>query len=75
MLTIRPQPLLFHLRHGGGNAVERRRQVDRQDRIPFGGRELLHRRGELDAGIVDQDVEAAEFLDRPPDQAPYGIAA
>jgi hypothetical protein len=25
--------------------------------------EILHRRGELDAGIVHQDIKAPEFLD------------
>ena len=45
--------------------MERRRQVERQDRIPLGDREFVDRRHELDAGVVDQDVDRAEFLDRP----------
>ena len=70
-----PSPaLLFHLRHRGGDAVERGRQIDRQDCVPLGGREFLHRRGELDAGIVDEDVEPSELFDRRLDQSAHGVA-
>ena len=37
-------------------------QIDRDDLVPFLDRELLDRRDELDAGIVDQHVERAEGL-------------
>jgi len=41
-------------------AKKSRRQVDRDDRLPFIGRELLDRGDELDAGIVDENVDRAE---------------
>jgi hypothetical protein len=41
--------------------VEHRRQVDRDDLVPALHRELLHRRHVLDAGVVDQNVDAAEL--------------
>ena len=34
----------------------------REDRLPFLGREVLDRRDELDAGIVDQDVGRGELM-------------
>ena len=37
-------------------------QVDRDDLVPLLDREILDRRDVLDAGIVDQDVDAAEGL-------------
>ncbi len=40
--------------------VEGRAQVDRQDGVPFLGRELFQWGDELDAGVVDQDVDLAE---------------
>jgi len=43
------------------NGVVVGRQVDRQDCLPFVRRELLDRRDELDAGVVDQDVDRAEL--------------
>jgi hypothetical protein len=53
--------------------MERGREIDFQDCVPLGGREFLHRRGELDAGIVDEDVEPSELFDRRLDQAAHGI--
>ena len=50
-----------HARQGGVDRVVVGREVDRQDRLPPGRRELLDRRHELDARVVDQDVERAEF--------------
>ena len=73
-MTIRPQRCCLHLRHRRCDAVERRRQVDRQDCVPLGGRKLIHRRGELDAGIVHEDVEAPELLDRRGNQSAHGVA-
>jgi hypothetical protein len=43
-------------------------QVDRDDGFPALRREFLDRGGELDAGIVDQDVDLAEFGRRVLDQ-------
>jgi hypothetical protein len=42
------------------HGVEGRAQVDRDDRVPALGREVLDIGDELDAGVVDQDVHAAE---------------
>src|SRR5487761_370708 len=40
----------------------------------LGGIEVDHQRGDLDAGVVDQDVEAAQLADRPGDGAlPAGV--
>ena len=35
-------------------------QVDTDNRVPFFHREVFHRRHELDAGVVDQDVDRTE---------------
>ena len=37
-------------------------------------REVLDRRGVLDAGVVDQDVDATELAHRVVDQAAHGLA-
>src|SRR5256885_17068207 len=69
-----PSPtLLLHLRYRYRNTVERRRQIDSQNCIPLGNRELINRRGELDAGIVDEGVEAAEALECSGDECCAGI--
>ena len=52
----------LHAGHRGADGVERRRQVDGDDRVPLLDREFLDRRDVLDAGIVDQDVARAELL-------------
>ena len=44
--------------------MERRRQVDGDDRVPFVDGEILDVRHVLDAGIVDQHVDRAELLFR-----------
>ena len=61
---MRPQPRCFIC----GSAVRRvdGGQVDRDDRVPALRRELLDRGGELDAGVVDEDVDPAEFGRRVP---------
>ena len=49
--------------HAGNDrlaGVESRRQVDRQDGVPLLDREFLDRRDKLDAGVVDQHIDAAE---------------
>jgi hypothetical protein len=61
MLMMRPQLLLAHAGHRQARGVERRAQVDGDDRVPAFGRKVLDRRHMLDAGVVDQDVDAAEF--------------
>ena len=44
--------------------MESRRHVDGDDALPHVFREVSHRRHVLDAGIVDQNVHAAELLGR-----------
>ena len=50
----------LHLGHHGADGVERRGQVDGDDRVPLGDRESLDRLHVLDAGVVDEDVDLAE---------------
>src|SRR6185369_6100684 len=65
-------PTLFpHLRHSGGDAMEGRRQVDREDRIPLLGGKVLDRGSELNTGIVDENIDPAELLLRRGDQTSY----
>ena len=60
---------LLHAGHRGADGVERRREVDRDDRVPFLDREILDIGDMLDAGIVHQDVDRAEALFRRLDHA------
>src|SRR5215208_714127 len=53
-------------------AQERAPQVDREDLVEVRGVELLGRSRELDAGVVDENVEAAEALGRLADHA-HGV--
>jgi hypothetical protein len=57
-------PLRLHDRHGRLSGVEGRGQDDGDQRVPLLRREVLDGRDVLDARIVDQDVEAAEFAHR-----------
>ena len=57
---MRPQLRCLHLRQREPGRVEGRAEVDRDDRVPALDRELLDRRDVLDAGVVDEDVDAAE---------------
>ncbi len=58
-----PPPFLPpHPRHRVTDGVERRGQVERDDHVPLLDREILDRRDELHARIVDEDVDAAEIL-------------
>ncbi len=50
----------LHAGHGAADGVERGRQIDGDDHVPFLDRELLDRRHELDTGIVHQHVDAAQ---------------
>ena len=59
---MRPHFLRLHARHRGADGVEGGGQVDGDDLVPFLDREFLDRRDELDAGIVDQDIDRAELL-------------
>ena len=58
---MRPQLRSLHAGQREPRGVERRAQVDRDDRVPLLDREVLDRRHVLDAGVVDQDVDAAEL--------------
>ena len=53
---------LLHAGYRSADAIKCRREIDRDDRLPFVGRELLDRRHELDAGIVDEHVDRAEVF-------------
>ena len=58
-----PAPALrAHQRQRRGGGVEGRGEVDRDDLVPLLGREVGDRRDVLDAGVVDQDVDAADRL-------------
>jgi hypothetical protein len=60
-----PAPaLLLHRRNRQADGVKGAGEIDRQDRIPLLDRELLDRGNMLDAGIVDEDVDAAELAAR-----------
>ncbi len=67
------RPGLFHQRHGGGDGVERRGQVDGDDRVPLFRREILDRGDMLDAGIVDEHVHRAEAFGGGGDQRPAPV--
>ena len=59
-----PPAVLFHVGDREPAGVKGARQIDRQDRIPFVDRKFLDRRDVLNAGIVDEDIDAAEFFAR-----------
>jgi hypothetical protein len=66
MFTIRPEPLLqCRLRGEEGS-----REVDGEHRSPVVVGHLRHRAVDRDAGVVDEDVEAAVLLDHFGDGAP-----
>ena len=44
--------------------MESRAEIDRDDLVPVFGREILDRADMLDAGVVDQDIQPSERLDR-----------
>ena len=52
----------LHAGQRQARGVERRAQVDRDDRVPAIGRKVLDFGDVLDAGVVHQDVERAELL-------------
>ncbi len=53
-----------HQRQRRFRGVKRRREVDRDDRVPALFREVDDRRDMLDPGIVDEDVDGAELAHR-----------
>ena len=69
MFTIRPQPRSRMCGHDGLRAVERAGQVDPQVALPELRRLLVELRGMVErAGVVDEDVDRAELLDRARDR-------
>ena len=56
-----PQRLSLHFRHHGPDQVEGGREVDGRDGVPLLFRKIFHRGDMLDAGVVDDDVDLAEF--------------
>ena len=50
-----------HARQCQARGVKAGRQVDRQNGIPFIGRELLNRSGVLNASVVHQNIDAAKL--------------
>ena len=69
MLMIRPQLRSSICGRAALRGVERGREIDGDDRVPAVGRKVLHGRGVLDAGVVDEDVDPAEFGGRLLDHA------
>jgi hypothetical protein len=55
----------LHRLEGRLDQMEGRTQVDRQDRIPFGGGKFADRRDMLYACVVDHDVDLAEACNGP----------
>src|SRR5690606_3173103 len=53
-------PAGLHARQGAADGMEGGRKVDGDDGVPLLDRERLHARHVLDAGVVDQDVDAPE---------------
>jgi len=54
----------LHLGQREADRVEGGGKVDRENRIPFGQREFIDRGDVLDARVVDEHVDAAEFGER-----------
>src|SRR5215204_1525096 len=59
-----PPPSLAHRRDGEAGGVEGGGEVNGDDLIPLLDRELVDRSDVLDAGVVDEDVEAPESPER-----------
>jgi hypothetical protein len=56
---MRPQPFCFIA--GSADGVERGAEIDGDNGIPFVRRKVLDPRHVLDAGVVHQDVDAAQL--------------
>ena len=63
-MTIRPPPRAAQQRQQRLGAVERAGEIDVEHAAPLLGRHFPDRRraGEIDAGVVDQDVDARQSL-------------
>jgi hypothetical protein len=64
MLKMRPPFVEDHRGKRESRGVESRAEIDGNDRIPLRWRKLVQRGHVLDAGIIDEDVEPAEFAKR-----------
>ena len=58
MLTIEPPALRDHARHGFRGAQEKTVEMRGDHRRPIGERDLPDEPDALDAGVVDENVEA-----------------
>ena len=56
--------LRLHGRNRGADGMEGGRQVHREDHVPLFRGKILDRRDELDAGVVDEDVDGSELRRR-----------
>jgi hypothetical protein len=63
VLMMRPH-LRLHAGDRGADRVKGRGQVDGDDLVPFLDGEILDRRDELDAGVVDENIDGAQRLFR-----------
>ena len=59
---MRPHDLFFMPGTASARGVEGAGKVDGEDRVPFLDGKFLDRGDVLDAGIVDQDIDAAERI-------------
>jgi len=66
-LTIDPLLPLEHAGHEGSDEQERGPDFDRENRVEVLGGELLDRRPDRQAGVVHQDVDAADLVAEPAD--------
>ena len=73
-MMLPPVPCCVHLPQRRAGGEERAVEMDGEQLLPFGERELVERRHDLDAGIADQDVDAAEGL-RSPSPMPASTCA
>jgi hypothetical protein len=64
MLMMRAPFVEDHRGKCQSRSVEGRAEIDGNDRVPFGRRKLVQGGDVLNACVVDQDVEPAEFMQR-----------
>ena len=63
-MMLPPRALFVHLAQRRARGEERAVEMDCQHLLPFREFEFVDRRHDLDAGIADEDVDAAERGDR-----------
>ena len=67
--------LFLHDRQHGLHAMERAEEIHVEQRLRVGNLGLLERRAQADAGIVDEDVDAAKLGERLCDEIVYVFTA